>query len=449
LASSFRTLRARFGAGPLVFAAALPFLFLHRHYQPSFAAGGVEVTLADVALLAVVATAAVESLRNGLEPVRHARAVWLLLGLFMAWIFLSLLWARSNDHAYAIGSHVVSALKFFEFALLAPAVPLVLRRRGDLRVLFVALTAWSVFITAVALLQFLGVLDEFEGRRPLQREPSYVGVHELGALSGATLGLAFAALLVGRWRRRSAVAVVAGGLGVALAAALDSVGGVVAAAATLWGVTRARGAVPARRTIALCVIVLTVGVAAVSLRGTAVTALLEFLGVRAADQQTQTHVQTYAHRTLLGYIGIEIWLDHPIVGVGWQESLEPAAFTPHLAQAHRRFPTEPAQAFPAANHKWGIQNGIIQTAADLGVVGLALLLAAVAAAFRLALRAALDRRTSETEEALAAIAWLWVSFAVFTGLLAGASVDTLLWLAIGLTVAVSARPLHETLTARR
>jgi hypothetical protein len=451
LATPLRTWRAQYGAGPLILAAALPFLFFHRHYQPSLAAGSTTVTLADVALLVVVAAAALAGARNGFGPLRSARLLWLLLALFLAWIFASLLWARSNDPAYTTGSHVVSALKFLEFALLAPAVPLLIRSAREAKVLFAGLTAWSVFITLVALLQFLGVLDEFEGRRPLQREPSYVGVHELGALSGATLGLAFAALLVGRWRRRSTVAAVAGGLGVALAAALDSVGGITVAAATLWGATRSRGHVPVRRTLALVAIVVAVGIAAVSLRGTAVTAFLEFLGVRAADQQTQSHVQTYAHRTLLGYIGVKIWLDHPISGAGWQESMEPAAFTPHLAAAHRRFPSEPPQAFPAPTHKWGVQNGIIQTAADLGIVGLLLLLGTLLAAFRLALRAALDRETQRPEAALAALAWLWVSFAVLTGtgLLAGAAVDTLLWISIGLAVAVAARPLHDSLTTQR
>jgi O-antigen ligase len=178
--------------------------------------------------------------------------------------------------------------------------------------------------------------------------------------------------------------------------------------------------------------VVAVGIAAVSLRGSAVTAFLEFLGVRAQDQSTQTHVQTYAHRTLLGYIGVKIWLDHPIVGAGWQESAQPAAFTPHLAAAHRRFPTEPAEAFPARRHEWGVQNGIIQTLADLGVVGLVLLLTGLVAAFRLAVRAG----------SLVAPAWLWVAFAVFTGtgLLAGASVNVLLWLGVGLAVSVDRVP---------
>ncbi len=451
LASPLRTFGARSGAGPLVLAAALPFLFLHRHYQPAVTTGGVTITLADVALLTVVAAAAFDGRRNGFAPLRRARWAMGLLALFLAWILTSLIWASSNDRTYATGSHIVSALKFVEFALLAPAVPLLLRRERDIRVLFAGMTVWCTFITTIAFLQFIGLVDEFQGRRPLQREPSYVGVHELGALSGATLTLALAALLVGRWRRRSTVAAVAGGLGVALAAALDSVGGIAVATATIWGVMRLRGPVPARRTIALCVIVVAVGLAAVSLRGRAVTAFLEFLGVRAETQQTQTHVQTYAHRTLLGYIGLEIWLDHPIIGVGWQESMEPAAFTPHLAAAHRRFPTEPPLAFPAPAHKWGVQNGIIQTAADLGIVGLVLLLATLASAFRLALHAALDRTRDPPESALVSLTWLWVSFAVFTGtgLLAGAAVDTLLWISIGLAVAVSARPLHDSLTSAR
>jgi hypothetical protein len=448
LATPLRTLRARYGAGPLVLAAALPFLFLHRQYQPTLSVGGVDATLADAALLAIVVAAALQAVHHGLAPLRPARPVWILLALFLAWILASLIWARSNDPEYAIGSHLVSALKFLEFALIAPAVPLLLRRRRDVHVLFVALTVWSTFLTAVALLQFLGVVNEFEGRRPLQREPSYVGVHEFGALSAATLVLALVTLVHGRWRRPWTVPAVAGGLGVALAAALDSVGGVIAASAAVWALARRRGPVPLRRTLALAAIVLGVALAAVSLRGSSVTAFLEFLGVRQAETSTQTHVQTYAHRTLLGYIGVKIWLDHPIVGGGWQESLQPAAFSPHLAEAHRRFPHEPPRAFPAPEHEWGIQNGVIQTAADLGLVGLALLLATLAAAVRLAVRSALDRRATWTGPASVALGWLITSFAVLTGtgLLAGASVNTLLWIAVGLAATVAAGPLHNSPT---
>ena len=62
--------------------------------------------------------------------------------------------------------------------------------------------AWSVAATAVGALQFLGLVDEFEGKRPGQREPSFVGIHDFAALSGAALALG----LVGARARPAATA---------------------------------------------------------------------------------------------------------------------------------------------------------------------------------------------------------------------------------------------------
>ena len=83
-----------------------------------------------------------------------------------------------------------------------------------------------------------------------------------------------------------------------------------------------------------------------------------------------------------------MWLDHPIVGAGWQVSLEPSGFRPYLAAAHRRFPNEPPEAFPSDEHRWGVQNGVIQTLSDLGLVGLVLLVGAIVAGARIAWRTA-------------------------------------------------------------
>jgi hypothetical protein len=152
---------SRVGLGPLVLAAALPLLFLHRHYQPSLTTGGVTLTLADLGLAAVVVVALAAGLRDGFAPLARARFVWLGLALFVVWMFASLAWARHDDAAYALGSHIVSAGKFLEFMLLAPAVPLILRRPAERRVFFVAFVAWSSFLTLVAILQFLGLVNEF------------------------------------------------------------------------------------------------------------------------------------------------------------------------------------------------------------------------------------------------------------------------------------------------
>jgi O-antigen ligase len=195
----------------------------------------------------------------------------------------------------------------------------------------------------------------------------------------------------------------------------------------------------ARRAFLLAAIVVAVAAASVTLRASAVSSFFEFLGVTPASTETNQNVQSYSHRTLLGYIGLRIWLDHPVTGAGWQESHEPAAFTKHLAAAHRRFPNEPDAAFPSPAHRWGVQNGIIQTLADLGVVGLALLALVVALALRVAVRAARSADDERAHSATVALAALIVAVAVFTGtgLLPGTSVEATLWLAVGLCASLA------------
>jgi O-antigen ligase len=127
-----------------------------------------------------------------------------------------------------------------------------------------------------------------------------------------------------------------------------------------------------------------------------------------------------------------------VIGSGWQESFSPAAFGPHLAAAHRRFPDEPAAAFPSRQNEWGVQNGILQTLADLGVVGLALLTGAVVAAMRLAWQAAGRAASATAQAAAVSLCWILVALAVFvgTGLLPGSSMESLLWLSVGFAAAL-------------
>lgn len=418
----------------LVLVAAVPFLFLHPTYQPSLSTGRVTWNLTDLAVAAIVAVAAL-SVISRVEARRvlaRSWVVWLTLGLFVLWTLASLTWARANAPGYPTGTRLVSALKLLELALLAPATAALVRSAADRRALVIGVCAWSAFLSAIAALQFLGFVNEFEGRRPVQREPSYIGVHELGAISAATLCVGLAALLSRKWRGESRVALVAGAIGVALAAALDAVGGMVLASAVAGLAAVRRRATTIYRLASLASIVAVVAVASVTLRASAISAFAEFLGIEQASTQTTTNVQSYAHRTLLGYIGVRIWLDHPIIGAGWQVSLEPSGFRPYLAAAHRRFPNEPAAAFPSSEHRWGVQNGVIQTLSDLGVVGLVLLAGALASGARIAWRAA-ARDGGDGDAGAIALGWLIAAAAVFTGtgLLPGSSIEALLWLSLG------------------
>jgi hypothetical protein len=435
------------GASPaaLVLALAVPFIFLHAHYQPHVHAGQVDVDLTDLAMLAALLAGLRDGRARGFEPLRRAVSIWVPLVAFLALVLLSLLWARHDDPQYGLGSHLVSGLKFCEYAVLAPAAALALRTRDDRRVFLWAVALWTSFLSLIALLQFIGLVDEFQGRRAEQREPSYIGIHDLGALAGAALCMLFAAIVLPPVRLRPRVAGVAGAFGVALAAAFDAVGGTIVAAIAIWGLARTRVRIGPVRTLALAALCAVVAVAAIQLRSNTIVSFLSFLGVKAPPQgQVNGGVESWQQRVLLGYIGVKIWQDHPLLGAGWQASELPHAFAPHLAAAHRRFSSQPPQAFPSPQHEWGVQNGVVQTLADLGVAGLLLLAAFFVATFRLLLRVALRAPPALARQALAATGWVVLSLAVFTGtgLLAGAVVDGQIWLGLGLAAALH----HEFLT---
>jgi O-antigen ligase len=128
-----------------------------------------------------------------------------------------------------------------------------------------------------------------------------------------------------------------------------------------------------------------------------------------------------------------------VIGVGWQESHEPHSFEPVLPAAHRHFHSQPPYAFPSPAHEWGVQNGIVQTLGDLGIVGLLLLAATFAAAFRLLVRLRRRGPPDLRREALLVVGWLILGIAVFagTGLLPGVAVDAQLWLGLGLAAALN------------
>jgi O-antigen ligase len=432
------TVRALVGDAPveaLVLAAAVPFLFLHATYLPSLSVGAgstsIDVTLADVAIAAALVAAVRRAVREGWEPLRRARWV---LGSAAALVLagaLSLATPSLLGEDYDLGVHAISVAKFAWYATLLPATVLLVRSVRDAIPLLRVVVAWSVAATAVGLLQFLGVLAEFEGKRPGQREPSFVGIHDFAALSGAALvvGALGVALGDGRpvGRRWSWLALATGALGVVLSGAMTAVIGVwLAVAAVLIG-ARVLRQLDIRRALALLGVTLLVTLGTAAMRADTIERFAEFIGLR--DRTEQTGVESYAHRTLLAYIGGRIWLDNPITGVGWQASSQEWAYGPFLEDARERFPNEPAQAFPAPDRPWGIQMLYLQVAADLGVAGIAALLALAATGI-----AAGIRGIRSSPVALVGLGWLLVAVGVWTGigLVPGLPLGALTWLAFGL-----------------
>jgi hypothetical protein len=285
--------------------------------------------------------------------------------------------------------------------------------------------------TSWGLLQFLGVVSEFEGKRPGQREPSFVGIHDFAALSGAALVVGSLGIVLRGGRpagtRWAYVGVVTGALGVILSGAMTAVLGMwLAVAAVLLG-ARVLRALNARRSLAVVGVALVVTAGTASMRADTIERFAEFVGLR--EKTVDTGIESYAHRTLLAYIGGRIWLDRPITGVGWQASSEEWAYGPFLDDARARFPDEPDQAFPSPEHPWGIQMLYLQVAADLGIAGIVVLLALAATGIATGIRGI---RSSPV--ALCGLGWLLVTVGVWSGigLVSGLPLGALTWLSFGL-----------------
>jgi O-antigen ligase len=431
--------------GALVAAAAVPFVFLHISFQPSVSLtiGGstAHAYLSDFAVLAVVVGAVAAGFGQGWRPLAPARSIWLTAGAFLVWLVASLAWGRHASSAYPVTTHAITAAKYVEYALLAPALALLLRARRDVVVLLWSIAAWSAAASVVGVAQFFGA-SIFSAANPGSRQGSFLSISDFAALSAATLLVALAGIALPRLglsRALVAVAAVSGVLGVTVAAAVASILGIATAAAALLVVSLgAGGRLSWERTLGLAALVGVVGVGVIAYRGGDLESFARFVGAANESSSSQKTVQTYSHHSLLVWIGLEIWKDHPVVGAGWQASEDPATFEPHLAEAHRRFPTEPPKAFPSPTRLYGVQNAWVQTLSDLGVVGFVLLVAMFVAVLRCAWRAT---RAVLDPAAPIGLAWTvltgWLLAA--QGLVAGIPLDAVLWLGFGLVAVGAAR----------
>jgi O-antigen ligase/polysaccharide polymerase Wzy-like membrane protein len=409
---------------PLLFALAVPLVFLHADYQPSVSVGEATVYLSDVAVLAAGAVGLAAGLRGGFSPLHAARSVWVAAGAFLVVVFASNAYGEAVGADYAFFTHFLTAAKLAEYSLLALAAPLVFRAATELTPLLVTLTLWSVAATTGAALQFFGLVNEFEGRRPGQREPSFLGIHDLAALSGATLSVGLLALALGERRRLGAIAGAAGGLGVVLSGATTALVGIIAAGAAAWLLGR-------RRAFAIGAVVLTVSAGVIAIRTADTRPLLDSLGIDRPREVATDPEASWEQRFALTYIGGRIFRDHPLFGVGWQRSEDADVYLQHVDDARREFPDLPEVALPSPQHPWGVQNAYVQAAADMGVVGVAAFLGLFLVPLRAAWRAGAAGGVP--------ILWLLVAMGVWIGLglVAGIPLVGLTWLAVGLAAAAT------------
>ncbi|HEU5263567.1 MAG TPA: O-antigen ligase family protein, partial [Gaiellaceae bacterium] len=386
--SSLRLLTDRANLGALVLAASIPFVFSHERYQPELGvevgSTSIDLRLSDGAILLVAIAAGVAAVRFGVARLQPARLLWIPGIVLLGWLaFAAFRPASLEDPLF--DDHLVSFLKLGEYALLAVAVPLLVRSVEDLTIVLGALVLWCAVAVGVALLQFFG-LDIFGAWNPGWRQPSFLGHHDLAALAALSVSLAAAGIVVGRRRIPGSAlfttALAVGMLGLMLAGSVAAAGGLALGATALWLAARGRFAPSGRRVLALALVVAVVAGGVTAVRGDALEDFLRFVGVRG--DEPPVGVETYSQRAVLAYIGLRIWQDNPIAGVGWQRSSKAEVFEPYLPDARKRFPDVVDLAFPAEGREWGVQNVYIQMLADAGVIGLLLLLAVGAAGLVLA-----------------------------------------------------------------
>ena len=434
--------------GAAIFALLVPLVFIHLRYQPTWtlAVGSTDVGigLSDLAVLACGLVGLAAGARLGFGPLRYALPIVIPAGIFLGLVLAATLYGAAIGEEYRFAGHLVTALQFGEYALLGLAAALVLRKVDDLVPLVLTLTAWSVAASGGAVLQFLGLIDEERGRQPGQREPSFLGYHDLAGLSGATLAIALAALALasprGRERALPVAAGVAGAVGLVLSGALAGFVGIVAAGAAVAALGARRHTLTAARASALVAVLCAVGLGLLVLRSANINAFLRFVGIEPARQAETFAGESYVQRLVLAYIGTRIFLDHPVAGAGWQSTSEEETYGPYLADARRRYPDARPEMFPSPEHPWGVQNAYVQAAAELGVVGLASFLALLASGLAVAWRAAARAPPAAAPATALPVLWLLVTMGVWLGLgvVAGIPLVGLFWLALGLAAAAPA-----------
>jgi hypothetical protein len=421
------TAGTRLSAGSIVLAAAIPLLFLHARWQPAWAlelgSTTVDLTLSDLAIVAVLVAAVSAGVTQGLRPLRAGVPLWIAGGALLAVVAIGVLRPEATGDAQW-SAHLVSALKFVEYASLTVAVPLLLRDRDGLVAPGLVIVIWTAAAAVVAVAQFVG-LDVLDAAKAGWRQPSFVGHHDLAAL-GLLAAAAGCAMLATRgcaslppWTMP--VGLASGCVALILSGSLAAAAGFTFGVATLGLIAWRRSWLDTRRAAALAAVVLVVLGGVTALRADPLASFMRFLGTR--DDTRREDIETYSQRSVLAYIGLRIFADDPALGVGWQRSARPEEFLPYLDDARRRFPSVAPEAFPAPGREWGVQNAYLQAGADLGVPGLLSVVAVFATGLLLAVRGA---RGSP--------AWAGVGLACLCALLGLIG----LWNALGLVAGIPA-----------
>ena len=278
-------------------------------------------------------------------------------------------------------------------------------------------------------------------QHPGARQASFLGEHDLAALSTVCLAIGLAALHCRhRLARLPLIAGIVGSLGVVLGAALASLLGLYLAGAALIAIAALRRSLHLRAVVITILIAVVLTGATYSLRSSDLGFLREWFAP-AENAKPGEYAGSWSQRLIFGYIGGRVFLDNPLLGTGWWGELPPSQYARFLPDARARFPDQPAHYFPPDNGSFIPQQTFDQAAYELGIVGLALLLALIVTAARDSLVAARRWPRGEPDELAAYLGAAWLASLLGTiagsALFGGTPIAALFWLTFGLVAALA------------
>ncbi|MGH2787974.1 MAG: O-antigen ligase family protein [Actinomycetota bacterium] len=321
-------------------------------------AGEVNIYVADLSFfLLVLLSAFTGSLFSAPQP--WERAVLWALGVFVLYIGASLVVVVIEDPAHFVPS-LVSWFRLVQTLSLFWLVQVTLTTRRDFRLVIAAVVFAGLFAVASA------ASEATWGGLLQARYGGLLNVNSLGLVSSYLI-LAASFIIPSRVPSLRIGIFAAGLLGLLLA---KSVGGLLAATAALglgYLVQKTRGQTQ-RAPLAKPLLAVT---------GMSLFAFLTISFARPETLPTSTSFSTgsTSHRIVLASAGLELFFRHPLVGVGWQRSSSPEIIgQSEVSQSlHDRFESVPPQLFPNVSPST-VHNTYIQLAAELGLLGLAVMI---------------------------------------------------------------------------
>ena len=288
-----------------LFLVAVAVNLIRAPNQPSVELGRggttLSVTPGDV-LLGILLVVVLVELGRGRRPSRASLVVLGPAAAFSLWLFAS---ALPNG-----GTATVAAGKLVEVAVLTVAAALVLDRPERLLPLTLVIVAMTVAVAGVAT---IGGLND-----PGRRQESFLGEHPMALLCTYSLVLAFLAWLGRdvRLGRLPLLAGVFGAAGIVFGASFSGLLGVYLVAGAMLVIAFARASLRLRAVVAVLLVCAGITGATLTIRSDNLGFLQEWFGDTEQLEPGAT-AGSWSSRLIFAYVGMRIFLDHPIAGTGW------------------------------------------------------------------------------------------------------------------------------------